>query len=156
MDNRKYKQSIYFDTDIIINYFKEGDIGKHARKVISQAKKMCKNPEVIVKVPLIVLGELTMISMKKEKIDLSKLLKRELDAEFTSPNKESYTIAFRLMNEDKLLEAADSLLVAQALTDKISEWLITTDTKLINNLIISKIKEELRSKLKISDRFGIG
>ena len=163
MNNRTYEQSIYFDADILINYFadqnirkhakKAKEISRHAKKVIHQARKMCKNPEIIIKVPLIVLGELTMETIEQDGITLSSLFGRVIDAEFTSGSRDSYKIASELMGKDDRLTPADALLVAQALTNKTSEWLITTDGNLINNLAISKIKDKLGSGLKISDRF---
>ena len=51
------KQSIYFDTNVIIGYFKKGDERKHSKGVIENAATMIKNPDITVKIPLISLGE---------------------------------------------------------------------------------------------------
>jgi len=158
MLKRMSKQSIYFDTDILLYYFEKGkDLGRHAREVISQAKGMSTNPDITIKIPLIVIGEFVMKVLEREKteliVELLKLL-NELKAEITSPSMKSYEIAFKLLTKDKYLKPADALIVAQALDDSTSEWLITTDSDLHENIVIHEIKEKLGSKLKISDKFS--
>ena len=51
------KQSIYFDTNVIVGYFKKGGEREHAKNVIYKAATMIKNPDITVKIPIISLGE---------------------------------------------------------------------------------------------------
>ena len=41
------KQSIYFDTNIIIGYFKKGDEKKYSKGIIEKAATMIKNPDIM-------------------------------------------------------------------------------------------------------------
>ena len=153
------KQSIYFDTNIIVGYFKKGDEQKHAKDVMQQAVNMIKNPEITVKIPLISLGE-CVIRLLYPSSELSildsfqTLIERTLQAKTPVPDIKSYKIALELMQDDVQLKPTDALIVAQALADHTSEWLITTDSLLLDNRAIFKKKEEIGSNLKISDRFS--
>jgi hypothetical protein len=77
-----------------------------------------------------------------------------LQAKTPVPDIKSYKIALELMQDDVQLKPTDALIVAQALADHTSEWLITTDSLLLDNRAIFKKKEEIGSNLKISDRFS--
>ncbi len=153
------KQSIYFDTSMLIGYFKKGDEQKHAKDVMQQAVNMIKNPEITVKIPLISLGE-CVIRLLYPSSELSildsfqTLIERTLQAKTPVPDIKSYKIALELMQDDVQLKPTDALIVAQALADHTSEWLITTDSLLLDNRAIFKKKEEIGSNLKISDRFS--
>lgn len=58
------------------------------------------------------------------------------------------------MRADNHMKPTDALIVAQALADPASEWLITTDSKLLDNkIIVDRIYADPESNLKISDRF---
>jgi len=150
---------VYLDAVILIGYFERIDVGRHAREIISQTRKMIRNPEIVVKIPLIILGELAQKIFGKpeqnenfEKMDFLKLFCK-LNPIFEGPSYESYNLAARLISEDDRLEPADALLVAQAVVDKTSEWLITTDSVLINNKVILDAINKRNSNLKISDDF---
>ena len=151
MQDDEHSQSIYLDTVILIGFFEKSDIGKHSRNVIKQVERMLKNPKIIVKIPLIVLGEFLVEMLNREE-DLSKLFRR-INPKFEGTSRESYELALKLMQQDKYLEANDALMVAQAILDKKSEWLITTDTILIGNQVILKEIDSRKSKLKISESF---
>ena len=144
---------------MLIGYFKKGDEQKHAKKVMQQAVNMIKNPEITVKIPLISLGEcvirlLCPISELNILDRFQTLIEQTLRAETPAPNIKSYKIALELMQDDAQLKPTDALIVAQALADHTSEWLITTDSLLQDNQAIFKKKEEIGSNLKISDRFS--
>jgi len=151
MRNDGYSQSIYLDTVILIGFFERSDIGAHSRKIIRQTERMLKNREIVVKIPLIVLGEFLAEMLKRNK-DFSGIF-RKLHPIFEGATRESYELALELMQKDKYLEADDALIVAQAILDKKSEWLITTDSNLINNRVLLNAIEERGSRLKISDKF---
>jgi len=168
---KKEKQSVYIDTVFLIGFFEKGTMGKDARKVIQKVRKISRNSDIIIKVPLIVLGEFS-----KENLDQKNNLKKwnkhcskcgtpmilndlftghdGIDAEFPSFKKEEYKLAHELMEKDNQLQAADALLVACALNDKTGEWLLTTDTLLIGNKVIEEFKEKRGSNLKIATRIG--
>lgn len=125
---------------------------------------MSGNPEIKIKIPLIVLGEfmseLTQKEIKDEKSqEIIFRLKQQIllpfGREIPAPSRETYNVALELMNRDHHLKPTDALIVAQALVDEESEWLITTDGSLLDNRAILEIIEEKGSKLKISDRFRI-
>ncbi|GBE57039.1 hypothetical protein BMS3Bbin16_01254 [archaeon BMS3Bbin16] len=165
------KQSVYIDTVFLIGYFEKGTMGKDAREVFQKVRKISRNSDIIIKVPLIVLGEFSKVNLG----EMSNLLKWNkhcskcgtpmilndlfsghggIEAEFPSFKKEEYKLAYDLMEKDSQLQAADVLLVACALNDKTGEWLLTTDTFLIGNKVIEDFKEELGSNLKIATRIG--
>ena len=152
------KQSIYFDTNVIIGYFKKGDERKHSKGVIEKAATMIKNPDIMVKIPLISLGECMnwLFNSNNGGIveNLQMLIEVKLNANTPPPDEESYKIAFELMRADNHMKPTDALIVAQALADPASEWLITTDSKLLDNkIIVDRIYDDAKSNLKISDRF---
>lgn len=144
-------QSIYLDAVILIGYFERSDLGKHSREIISQVRRMAGNPEIVIKIPLIVLGEFFMRMLDRDE-DFTKVF-YGFRPEFEGPSFESFKLASNLMRQDKYLKPSDALLVAQAIVDETSEWLITTDQDLINNRVILNIIRERGSRLKISDSF---
>lgn len=114
------KQSIYFDTNVIVGYFKKGDERKHSKGVIEKAATMIKNPDIMVKIPLISLGECAIWLLDHDNngglaADLRTLVKAKLNANTPPPDKRSYKIAFELMGDDGRIEPTDALIVAQAL-----------------------------------------
>jgi len=152
------KQSIYFDTNVIIGYFKKGDEREHSKGVIEKAATMIKNPDIMVKIPIISLGECAIWLLDHDInggliTDLRTLVKAKLKANTPPPDKRSYKIAFELMEDDGRMEPTDALIVAQALADRTSEWLITTDSILLDNKTVFDKIDAIGSKLKISDRF---
>jgi predicted nucleic acid-binding protein len=152
------KQSIYFDTNVIIGYFKKGDERKHSKGVIEKAATMIKNPDIMVKIPLISLGECAIWLLDHNPngglvADLRTLVKAKLKAKTPPPDKRSYKIAFELMEDDGHIEPTDALIVAQAIADHTSEWLITTDSVLLDNKTVFDKVDDAKSNLKISDRF---
>jgi len=152
------KQSIYFDTNVIVGYFKKGDEREHSKDVIEKAATMIKNPDIMVKIPIISLGECMnwLFNSNNGGIveNLQMLIEVKLNANTPPPDEESYKIAFELMMADNHMKPTDALIVAQALADRTSEWLITTDSKLLDNkIIVDRIYDDAKSNLKISDRF---
>ena len=152
------KQSIYFDTNVIVGYFKKGGEREHAKNVIYKAATMIKNPDIMVKIPLISLGECAIWLLDHNPngglvADLRTLVKAKLKANTPPPDKRSYKIAFELMGGDGHIEPTDALIVAQAIADHTSEWLITTDSVLLDNKTVFDKVDDVGSKLKISDRF---
>lgn len=152
------KQSIYFDTNVIVGYFKKGGEREHTKNVIYKAATMIKNPDIMVKIPIISLGECAIWLLDHDInggliTDLQTLVKAKLKANTPPPDKRSYKIAFELMGDDGRMEPTDALIVAQALADRTSEWLITTDSILLDNKTVFDKIDAMGSKLKISDRF---
>jgi len=151
-----YSQSIYLDSVILIGYFERKDIGRYSKEIIRRIEQMLKNREIVVKIPLIVLGEFLAKMIEKnmdfQSRDLNKIFRR-LNPEFEGATSESYELASELMQKDMYLKPDDALIVAQAILDETAEWLITTDTDLIANRILLEVIKKRKSKLKISEKF---
>ncbi len=157
------KQTEYLDTNIIVGYLKKkNDERVHSNKIINELKR--KRPNVTVVIPQVVLGEaITKIIEKEEEGELvedplyklGKIIK-DVNAETPSPTPESLQVASRLLKKDTRLKPTDALIVAQALCDRNSTLLVTTDRDLIGNKEITKYEEIMRreekrrTKLRIS------
>jgi len=86
------KQSIYFDTNVIVGYFKKGDEKKHSKGVVEKAATMIKNPDIMVKIPIISLGECAIWLLDHNTngglvTDLRTLIKAKLQANTPPPSK---------------------------------------------------------------------
>jgi len=148
-------QSIYIDTELLMFYFDKHDKGRTARATISQITKMTKNGEINVKVSQVVLGELLLNSCEG-KCDSTKIIKllKDLKADYPNSNSEILGCARELIaDENGYMQPNDALIVAHALKDNSTTWLLTTDKILIGNLSIDRKMNELGHKFNVSETF---
>lgn len=148
-------QSIYIDTELLMFHFDKHDKGRIARATIAQIKNMIKNAEIKVKIPQVVLGEL-MLNSCKGKCDSTKIIKllKELNADYPNADSEILECAKELIEEEKgYMKPNDALIVAHALKDNSTTWLLTTDKELIGNLTINRKMNELKHRFTVSETF---
>ena len=125
---------------------------------VGRSSNIVPKPDIMVKIPIISLGECVIWLLEHDNngglvADLQTLVKAKLQVNTPPPDDRSYKIAFELMSDDERMKPTDTLIVAQALADHTSEWLITTDLPLLNNKTVFDKIDDVASKLKISDRF---
>jgi len=149
-------QSIYIDTNILIFYFdtKHKEVRNNVRICINRVKRALENPQIKIKVPQVVLGELVLAHCSN-KCELDRILQllNDLNADKPAANEQVLEIAIDLLKLDSLLKPNDALIVAHALYDSEAKWLLTTDTNLIANPNIKREMQKLEHEFTISDSF---
>lgn len=165
------KQCVYIDTFFIQAFlWGKNDQKQHATRVIKKIKStISKNPMVCLKIPMVVIGELINNLNKNFGIkeifqndvprELCKLLDN-LKADLVPPRKETFYIAYRLLNDiDDRLKPTDALILSQAICDPDSIYLLTTDqTMLVSKTIeeyleSDEIKKNRHQKLRRAEDF---
>jgi predicted nucleic acid-binding protein len=152
-------QSVYVDTDMLIYYFdKRSDKGRMARDTIKKVLDHLDNPEIHVRIPQVVLGELLIHFCTRRKAicepaQMIELL-RKLEADYPTSNPTLIRHAQELMRQH--IKPNDSMLVAHALLDRTTQWLLTTDQLLTTNLDIKKKMDILGHSFTIDSRFHLG
>ncbi|RLI81754.1 hypothetical protein DRP07_06705 [Archaeoglobales archaeon] len=152
-------QSYYIDACVLISYFDEQkkDQNKIAKDTIHKIiNTVERNPEISVKIPTLVLGEIYLWVLRHDQpeliFDFGRLF-NQLNADFPAPTREHYALAARLLEEDEYLENHDALIVSHPILDNDTTWFFTHESKLHNNMVIEQEKDERDNRFMISDRF---
>lgn len=152
-------QNVYIDTDILIFYFdKKRDKGRIARTSITQLERsLNENPQIKVKIPQVVLGEL-MMNYCNGKCDLNEIKKLLVRlnvgySDMPSAKPDEWHCAEEIVGAQWQIKPNDALLVAQVLKDPSATWLLTTDGKLIGNKFIDKKMLTLNHRFSIAPSF---
>jgi predicted nucleic acid-binding protein len=151
-------QTVYIDADMFIFYFdKRNDKGRIARETLKKVERHL-GTEIHVKVPLSVLGELLLFICKPKKSDYEPIKMIELLMKYGNDHPVATLDILNLARElmtDHTIKPTDALLVAHALLDTTTEWLLTTDTRLITNLTIKSKMDEMENSFAISSEFRV-
>jgi len=124
---------------MLLFYFnRRNDKGRIARETIKKILRNVDNADIHVRIPQVTLGELLIFYCKptNDECDPSRmitLIKKKLQADYPSVNDNILVLAKELMTNDRSIKPYDSVLVAHALVDKSTKWLLTTDQTLISN-----------------------
>ncbi|MBC7218603.1 MAG: hypothetical protein H5T49_00495 [Hadesarchaea archaeon] len=162
-------QYIYIDTFFIQAFlWGKNDEKQLANETIRKIKNTVVNPNIHVKIPMIVIGEVINNLMRRFEIkeilngntlcELCKLL-NDLGADLVPPCKRSIETARVLLDKDNQLKPVDAVILSQAVCDPNSTYLITSDKILLESnrikeyLESDEIKENRRQKLKIAEKF---
>lgn len=151
-------QNIYIDTFYIEAYVIGDKIGqrdtqKEATDLFQKISKTITNPNIKVVIPFIVLGELINNINREISDDMNKtqvffkfweLINKLIKADFSPPRCNCIPIAKRVMVKDDQIEPTDLHIVAQALEDPYSSFLLTTDSKIIESYGIKNLEKEMR------------
>lgn len=165
-------QNVYIDTCFFQSYlWKERDEKESAKDVLSQIKSSVnKNSDINVKIPFIVVGELINnlireIPSQERRADIMYAFFEELEdlkADTIPPNKCCYAKAKSLIvQDDYFAEHAltDTFIVSCALCDPDSSHLLTTDSRLLESVLLKKIEKNMQAdnernrQLKITEEF---
>lgn len=152
-------QHVYIDTDILrFNSDRNNDLGRVARASIAQVEKSLINPQIKVKIPQVVLGELMIAACQGDCDieDIKKLLLRlnvEVWRDMPTVNSDVLFHAKDILDKNPLLGPNDALLAAHALTDVSTAWLLTTDEPLIVNRVIKEKMDSMGHRFHISSTF---
>jgi hypothetical protein len=160
-------QSIYIDADMLIFYFdkhsnkqgdKDDDMGRIARDTLKKVMAALHNSEIHAKIPQVVLGELFLFFCKENQDAYDPLkfieLIKKMGNEHPCANTKTLKLCQELLN-DHSIKPNDAVLVAHALLDKSTKWLLTTDQTLITNLTIKNKMDALKNKFTIDSRFHV-
>jgi predicted nucleic acid-binding protein len=152
-------QSVYIDASMLLFYFdRHHDNGRIARETIKKVLENIDNSEIHVRIPQVVLGELFIFYCRprNEDYDLLKMvgLIKKLQADFPSANFSTLKLAHEL-RKDLSIKPNDAVLVAHALLDASTQWLLTTDQVLISNLTIEKQMNNKRNRFAIDSKFHL-
>ena len=165
-------QNIYIDTCFFQAYlWGKVDAKENAKDILSKIESNArKNPEINVKIPFVVVGELinNLIRENVEQIVRDDImykffaLQKDLKADIIPPNKCCYAKAKLLIDQDLyLVEHAptDTLIVSCALCDMDSAFLLTDDSLLLVSYSLKDIERDMRKEgkrnrqLKITNEF---
>jgi len=165
-------QNIYIDTCFFQSYLwgKEDEKG-NAKDILSKIESnVRKNPEINVKIPFIVVGELINNLIRenfeqgvREEIMYKFFeLRKDLEADTIPPNKCCYGKAKLLTDQDPYFAEnapLDAFIVSCALCDPDSSHLLTTDSRLLESELLKKIGKEMQAynernrQLRITEEF---
>jgi len=159
-------QHNYIDTDYLLSYLffskkelkkylgKEKSLEKERYNILNNFVKKQKN-NVVLKIPLIVLGEVNVKLVKypeiiEDEVSFFHIRRKILDLfkheeiDLNPPKKECYETAKILVesNEQHEIHPTDALIVSQALHDVNSKYFLTLDKVLIESLNRGIISEE--------------
>jgi hypothetical protein len=152
-------QSYYIDACVLISYFdrRKKDQSRTARETIHKIiSNVDRNPEISVKIPTLVLGEVYLWILRCNQLELASDFARlfnQMNADFPAPAKEHYKLAAKLLEMDQYLENHDALIVSHPILDNDTTWFFTHESKLHNNMVIEQEKDERDNNFMISDRF---
>ncbi|MEM3594690.1 MAG: hypothetical protein QXS27_08155 [Candidatus Jordarchaeaceae archaeon] len=148
-------QNIYMDTCYLQAWIgKDEDAKKSVEPTIQKIKNSLTNPQIHVKVPMIVVGELINNLIKNRIGKFSEIIRdpnlllevlvpiRDLNADLVPPSRESFNLVAKLLHADERLEPTDSLILAQVICDPDSSHFLTTDGLILQS---AKIKELMKS-----------
>jgi len=154
-------QNVYIDTNVLMFSFdKKDDRGRDARKTIARLiRSLRENPEIKVKISQVVLGELMMHSCNG-KCESGKVMELFEKLNIRSSDMPSVSLnvlvcASEILNANLRIGPNDALLVAQVLKDPLATWLLTTDTKLIGNMVIQEKMVFLDHRFTIDSSFRL-
>ena len=165
-------QNIYIDTCFFQGYlWGKEDEKENAKDILSKVgSNVRKNPEINVKIPFIVVGEL-INNLIRENFEQGVRedimyeffeLRKDLRADTIPPNKCCYAKAKLLIDRDcYLAESAptDTLIVSCALCDMDSAFLLTDDSLLLVSYSLKELERDMREEgkrnrqLKITNEF---
>lgn len=141
----------HIDTSVLVPIFSEDrPQERSARRLLERLRD--KNLEPVVS--QIVVGELVAVMLKnlshipkeKEVNFLSKIYTYFEPAAIKPVTIDSVKYATRLIDLDLRIGPVDALIVAQALLDRDSQYLLTFDTQLVVSKSIRQLDEEVRNK----------
>ena len=154
-------QNIYIDTYYFQGYlWGKKDEKESTTDIFSEIESnVRKNPEINVKIPFIVIGELINNLVLRENFEQRERneimynffeLRKDLDADFIPPNKCSFDKAKLLIDQDDYLEkhSSDVLIASCALCDSDSSHLLIHDKLLLHSLELKKIEKDMRGEGK--------
>lgn len=163
-------QNIYIDTCFFQGYLWGREDEKENAKEIFSKIEFRKNPEINVKIPFIVVGEL-INNLIRENFEqevregiMYKFfeLREDLKADTIPPTKCCYAKAKLLTAQDFYFAEyapTDAFIVSCALCDPDSSRLLTTDSRLLESELLKKIEKDMRTdnernrQLKITEEF---
>ncbi|NQE53081.1 hypothetical protein C5S29_05770 [ANME-1 cluster archaeon GoMg3.2] len=165
-------QNIYIDTCFFQGYlWGKKDEEENASDMFSKIETSVRqNPNINIKIPFIVVGELinNLIRENVEQGNREEImykffeLQKNLKADTIPPNKCCYAKAKSLIvQDDYFAEHAltDTFIVSCALCDPDSSHLLTTDSRLLESVLLKKIEKNMRAdnernrQLKITEEF---
>ena len=154
-------QNIYIDTYYFQGYlWGKKDEKENTTAIFSEIESnVRKNPEINVKIPFIVIGELINNLVLRENFEQRERneimynffeLRKDLDADIIPPNKYSFDKAKLLIDQDNYLEKhpSDVLIASCALCDSDSSHLLIHDKLLLQSLELKKIEKDMRGEGK--------
>ena len=167
-------QNIYIDTCFFQGYlWGKEDEKENAKDILSKIKSNVRNnPEINVKIPFIVVGEL-INNLIRENFELRDsdedeimykffVLLRDLKADTIPPNKCCYDIAKSLTAQDSYFAEnapTDAFMASCVLCDPDSSHLLTVDSRLLESELLKSIEKGMRTankrnrQLKITEEF---
>ena len=167
-------QNIYIDTCFFQGYlWGKEDEKENANVILSKIKSnVRRNPEINVKIPFIVVGEL-INNLIRENFELRDrdedeimykffVLLKDLKADIIPPNKCCYDIAKSLTAQDFYFAEnapTDAFMASCVLCDPDSSHLLTVDSRLLESELLKSIEKEMRTankrnrQLKITEEF---
>ena len=150
------EQHIYIDTVYLIHYLMgNGDEVSRARKQVIKAKQMVeKNSDIHVKIPFVATGEFinqicyNRMGLSEKSAILSKFfdLFKNMNIDFIPARVDSFRLAAQIKDRDRRLDDTDILIVAQALCDLNSTFLLTNDPDLIGSRTIGQVEKEIEGR----------
>ena len=162
-------QNIYIDTYFVQGYlWGKRDEEEIIKPIFSKIKKSIKNPDINVKIPSIVVGELiNNLRKNSDHVERGKImynffdLLNNLEAEIIAPNKCSFGIAKSLIKQDDYLEnhPSDVLIASCALCDPDSSHLLFHDSLFLESMTLEKTEKDMQNEgkrnrpLKITEEF---
>lgn len=152
-------KNVYVDADMLLFYFdRRSDKGRVARETIKKIISHLGGSEIHVRIPQVVLGELLIFfcKQKKDECEPSKMIEllKKLEADYPNANLDILRHAQELMI-DRSIKPNDAVLVAHALLDRSTQWLLTTDQTLITNLEIERKMSSMGHRFTIDSRFHL-
>jgi len=154
-------QCVYLDTDHIQDFlWGKPDEIRAANQIFQKLRNSIKNPDIKVRIPFVVVGELinNLVRDKKDNLiskdDMDSILHKfltlqnELNADLTPPGKCVYFAACELIKKDDRVAGSDALIVCQALCDPYSSHLLTTDTDILYSTAIQELEKDMRKQGK--------
>ena len=151
-------QNVYIDTYFVQGYlWGKRDEEEIIKPIFSKIKKSIKNPDINVKIPSIVVGELiNNLRKNSDHVKRGKImynffdLLNNLEAEIIAPNKCSFGIAKSLIKQDDYLEnhPSDVLIASCALCDPDSSHLLFRDSLFLESRILEGMEKDMRGERK--------
>jgi predicted nucleic acid-binding protein len=154
-------QNIYVDADMLIFYFdRRSDKGRIARETLNKVLDQRSNPEIHVKIPQVSMGEVLLFICKPRRNDDCDPLKmigflKKFGNDHPTVNAEILTLSQELITTDRSIKPNDAILVAHALLDQSTKWLLTTDQTLITNFTIKNKMDALGNRFTIDSSFHV-
>lgn len=167
------KKHVYLDTQYLHAYIFPKKKGYNKKKHAEEDKICfdqfsylfnCKEKNLILKIPFVVLGEiLNNISRKRldnrQKQDIIHKYMNLINSkkiDFVPGSRNCFEITNKLLNEENRLDPTDTLIIAQAISDIDSTHVLFNDAKILNSGAIAKVIESYPNRnynLKLTDKY---